>query len=107
MKKLGQNEKMQKQLKKAGINLKYMASKAKELMECMHPQFKDQPDNTVRHRAWVSTANVLDLFAPTKHQVDSHNRQEITITLDLKNKIEDVTGQRIIDAEAEELPDQG
>jgi len=89
--KISQNEKLQRALGKAGVNMKFVAEKLKE--NASHENV------FASNRALDMIINVMDAKAPQRLDISKHQVTEINITLNKAKAIEEITGERIIDVD--------
>lgn len=103
---IGNNIKMQKALKKHGINFNTLAAKVSELLEAQHPQFEGKPDNFVRHKTLETALDLYDAKPPKKIDIDQTTRTEIVISADLVSRIEKYQelDRKPLDIDGELLP---
>lgn len=100
-----QNKKMQKELKKAGVDLPRLARKIDQLLEAKHPLaalrknpetgvMEIPPDNFIQLQAAQLGAKLHDAFAPTRIDMDKTERREIHIDADVVHRLERFDRQR-------------
>jgi hypothetical protein len=103
IKALVNNQKMQKALKKRGIDFDKLAEKIEELLECKHPAFPDNPDNAIRHKALETALRIKDAFPPQRVDVDKTERKEIVISGEVIQRLEKFEKFKELDVESCEI----
>lgn len=92
--KLAQNERMRKILKKKNLTMEKAADKLAELIEAKHPFAPSQPDNLARHKAVDTLLKLHDAYPATKIDIDKHERKEIVVTGEVIQRLERYNDQR-------------
>lgn len=97
---LVRNKKMQRELNKAGVDLKRLASKIDELMEAEHPLAKREfnpftktfmpgpPDNFIQFKATELGLKLHDVFAPTRISEDKTETKQIILSAEVVQRLE-------------------
>lgn len=101
VKALVNNKKMQKALKKEGIDFPTLAKKMAELLECEHPAFPGRSDNAIQHKTLETALRIKDAFPPTRVDVDKTDRKEIIISGEVVQRLEKFERFKVLDALAE------
>ena len=91
---LKNNEKMQKALRKRGINYDKLAAKLEDLLEAKHPFAPERPDNMAQQKAMDTAIKIHDAFPPTKIDIEKNERKEIVITGEVVTRLERFQHQR-------------
>jgi hypothetical protein len=82
------NKKMQKALKKKGIDFNKIADKLVELLDCKHPAFPKSPDNAIQHKAVETCIRISDAFPPNRVELDKREQKEIILTGEVVHRLE-------------------
>ena len=107
-----QNQKMRKELKKAGVDLKRVAGKIAELMDAPHPLVAPRlnketgklvyaPDNFIQLKATDLAAKIHDVFAPLRIQEDKTETKQIVMSIEVVQRLERYNSQRALMAKGE------
>lgn len=99
--KMGNNPMVQKALKKAKVDVNRLATKLAELLDCEHPAHEGKPDNAIQYKAVEMGFKLHDAFPNPKLQIDENKTETIRVEIsaELVNRLEKVTGQKVIDIE--------
>jgi len=109
-----QNQKMQKELKKAGVDMKVLAKKIVALLDARSPLGKPTkdpvtgeltypPDNFVQLKATELGLKLHDAFAPTRIDVDKTETKQIIFSAEVLHRLERFDSQREAMAKAEAI----
>lgn len=82
------NKKMQRAMKKKGIDFDTLAGKLAQLLDCKHPAFPLQPDNAIQHKALETSLRIKDAFPPNRLELDKREHKEIVITGEFVQRFE-------------------
>jgi phage terminase small subunit len=75
--------------------------------QAMHPQYQSQPDNFNRRAYTDMAVKIYGGYAPTKYDVRSESRElSIELTVEDIRKLEEDTGEKIINEKGGIIPDQ-
>lgn len=97
---LVRNKKMQRELNRAGVDLKRLAAKIDELMEAKHPLAKREfnpftktfmpapPDNFIQFKATELGLKLHDVFAPTRISEDKTETKQIIFSAEVVQRLE-------------------
>jgi len=84
-----QNKKMQKELRRAGVDMKRLAEKIGQLLDAKHPLAKgDKPDNFVQLKAAELGIRLHDAFAPTRLDIDKRETKQIVLSAEVIHRLE-------------------
>lgn len=97
VKALVNNQKMQKALKKKGIDFNTLADKIAQLLECEHPMFKGRPDNAIQHKTLETALRIKDAFPPARVDLDKTERKEIVISGEVVQRLEKFERFKVLD----------
>ena len=100
-----QNQRMQKALRKRGVNLDRLAAKIAELLEAKNymarPIGKDEagneiypPDNFIQLKTTDLAAKIADVFAPTRLDIDKRETKQVVFTAEVLHRFERFNAQR-------------
>lgn len=117
-----QNRKMQKELKRAGVDMKKLAEKIAQLIDAPNPlvkPFKDPltgdlifaPDNFTQLKATELAVRLHDAFAPARLDIDKRETKQVVFTAEVVHRLERFNAQRELmrsgeTFDVEPLPDQ-
>jgi hypothetical protein len=101
------NERMQRELKKAGVDHKRVAEKMNGLLDAESAMFPGKPDNIVQLKALELSAKIMDVFPPARVEMDKHETHEVVIDKEVFGLIEKYDRMRngAITVEAETITD--
>lgn len=103
---LMQNQKMQKELNKAGIDMKRLAKKIDEQLEAVHPMAKTThfdkekqewigpPDNFARGKAIELGIKLFDAIPPIRIEEDKTETKQIVLSGEVVHRLETFEEQR-------------
>ena len=101
IRKVANNPKMQKALRKQGISFDRLARKLDELLDCKHPQYPDQPDNLSQLKAFDMAVKIKDGYPSQKIELDKTETHQIVISMEVVQAVEKAKGTKVIDVEPE------
>lgn len=99
-----QNQKMQKALKKKGVNMERLAQKISELLEAKNYLIKPRidpfsqqlvyaPDNFTQLKATELATRLHDAFAPTRVDIDKRETKQVVMTAEVIHRLERFNSQ--------------
>lgn len=101
-----QNKKMQRELRKAGVNMKKLAEKIAEQLDAVHPlsnktrfnpetgKWEGPPDTMARGKAIEIGTRLFDAFAPTRLDIDKRETKQIVFSAEVIHRLERFNTQR-------------
>lgn len=100
-----QNRKMQKELKKAGVDMKRLAEKIAQLIDAPNPLVKPwkdpvtgelifAPDNFIQLKATELATRLHDAFAPARLDIDKRETKQIVFSAEVIHRLERFNSQR-------------